>query len=129
MDEDAPEYRALHPNKQKSKKSLVTEHFDLVSEDHKERGAENEDDSDASSTSSDEERVSTKNKRQKISEKAGAAGKKPRLFSDHLYMFNEESFLNQEKPFSKFCGLEFHVCLFINSRKYHWLLFVRAFSE
>ncbi|KAG0558620.1 hypothetical protein KC19_10G041400 [Ceratodon purpureus] len=48
VDKDAPEHRALHPYKQKSKTSLLTEHFNLVSEDHNERGAENEDDFDAS---------------------------------------------------------------------------------
>lgn len=91
MDEDAPEYRALHPNKQKkSKNSLVTEHFDLVSDGEKERGAESGDDSDASSSSSDEgERMSTKNKRQRVSEKPEVPGKKrkgsePRLLSNSL---------------------------------------------
>jgi hypothetical protein len=116
VDEDAPEYRALHPNKQKSKKSLVAEHFDLVSEDHKKREAENDVDSDASSSSSDEgERMSTKKKRQQISENAGVAGKKPRLLSDHFYVSNKECFTNQDKRFSKLFGFScLYVFLFIN---------------
>lgn len=102
VDEDAPEYRALHPNKQKSKKSLVTEHFDLVTDGHKETGAEDEDDFDGSSSFSDEgERMSTRKKRQQISEKAGVAGKKPRLYEvkdeAHAQAFKKKVSLKAER--------------------------------
>lgn len=102
MDEDAPEYRALHPNKQKSKSSLVAEHFDLVSDGEEERSAESGDDSDAGSSSSDEEeRVSSKNKRQRVSETPDVSGKKrkgsePRLASNHFHDMREISFLHQQ---------------------------------
>lgn len=79
MDEDAPEYRALHPNKQKKpSKNLVAEHFDPVSDDENERDSESgDDDSDASSSSADEgERKSSKNKRQRVGEKPAVAEKK-----------------------------------------------------
>lgn len=88
VDENAPEYRALHPNKQKSKSSLVAEHFDLVSDGAEERSAESGDDSDAGSSSSEEEeRVSLKNKRKRVSETPDVYGRKrkgsqPRLSSN-----------------------------------------------
>lgn len=81
MDEDAPEYRALHPNKEKSKKNLVSEHFDLVSESDEERNAETGGDSDAGSSSSDDnERLSRKSRQKnelRTGEKEGRKRKAP----------------------------------------------------
>lgn len=79
MDEDAPEFRALHPNKQKSNKKLVSEHFDLVSDsdDEKERGPASRNDSDASSSSSDDgARVSVKRNQNHATGNGDIVGKK-----------------------------------------------------
>jgi hypothetical protein len=79
VDEDAPEFRVLHPNKQKSNKKLVSEHFDLVSEsdDEKERGTASGDDSDASSSSSDDgTRVSAKRNKKPATGNGDIVGKK-----------------------------------------------------
>lgn len=98
VDEDAPEYRALHPNKQKSK-NLVAEHFDPVSDDENERDSESGDgDSDASSSSADEgERRSSKNKRQRVSEKPAVAEKKQKSSAPRLEStpFNSNTSTNQ----------------------------------
>lgn len=92
VDEDAPEYLALHPNKQKSKKSLVTEHFDLVSDDDKERDSEIKDDSDASSSSSDEDETNrAKGKRQQGNEKTNASGMKRKATEPRLYEVKDET--------------------------------------
>ena len=117
VDKDAPEYRALHPYKQKSKTSLLTEHFNLMSEDHNERGAENEDDFDASRSFQMKESEYLQKKT--YSRWAWRLERSQGLFSHQFYMFHEQYLPNQKKQVPKFrrVGIFMFPCSLINSRK------------
>lgn len=71
VDEDTQEFRILHPNMEKRKTSLLSEHFDLVSEGEGENEEDVKGDADTGDSSSDEdERVFSKHSRKQEQLKA-----------------------------------------------------------
>jgi len=87
VDEDTQEFRILHPNMEKRKTSLLSEHFDLVSEGEGESEEDVKGDADTGDSSSDEdERVFSKHSRKQEQLKARKEDRKkgkaagPRLY-------------------------------------------------
>lgn len=71
VDEDTQEFRILHPNMEKRNTSLLSEHFDLVSEGESESEEDVKGDADIGDSSSDEdERVFSKRSRKQEQLKA-----------------------------------------------------------
>jgi hypothetical protein len=71
VDEDTQEFRILHPNMEKRNTSLLSEHFDLVSEGEGESEEDVKGDADIGDSSSDEdERVFSKRTRKQEQLKA-----------------------------------------------------------